>query len=297
MKITFKHIYVILIGLMLNSVISCSLPVTNITSNLQLAIKNNNDIEKVYIALPSYILLMESMIIQDSDDEELLKAYSQLLSAYGSLEETRILRSQEHEDRMIIKERLIIRSQSSLQAAQDAICIWDAKYCDITDKSYQQVEFLIQDADESDTEYLTALAQAWATWIRLNTENWAEIAKIAQLKLLLNFLLTSENINNQIVANIYLGVLNSLIPESMGGTPEKGKQYFENALSLTEGKSAMVNVLYAEYYARLVYDEMLHDKLLKQAIEMENDQSEYRLMNVIAKEKAKWLMKTKRDYF
>ena len=65
---------------------------------------------------------------------------------------------------------------------------------------------------------------------------------------------------------LYLGVINSIRPASLGGKPEQGKAYFEKALDLSGGKNQMVRVLYAQFYARLVFDQALHDRLLHEVI-------------------------------
>ena len=55
-------------------------------------------------------------------------------------------------------------------------------------------------------------------------------------------------------------------PASLGGKPEEGKANFEKALALSQGRNQMVRVLYAQFYARLVFDQQLHDKLLNEVL-------------------------------
>ena len=45
-----------------------------------------------------------------------------------------------------------------------------------------------------------------------------------------------------------------------------GRAHFERALELSGGKNLMVYVLYAKYYARLLFDRALHDRLLTEAL-------------------------------
>ena len=53
---------------------------------------------------------------------------------------------------------------------------------------------------------------------------------------------------------------------SLGGKPDEGKGYFDKALELSGGKNQMVRVLYAQFYARLVFDQALHDRLLNEVL-------------------------------
>jgi len=59
----------------------------------------------------------------------------------------------------------------------------------------------------------------------------------------------------------------------------------------------MALLLYAEKYARLLFDRELHDRLLNELIETDISQSDTTLIDVIAKAKAKKLLAGSDDYF
>jgi hypothetical protein len=96
---------------------------------------------------------------------------------------------------------------------------------------------------------------------------------------------------------MYLGVLASLRPASLGGKPEQGRADFEKALALSGGKNQMVRVLYAQHYARLVFDQALHDKLLNEVIAADPHAPGLTLVNTIAQERARALLASGKDYF
>ena len=98
-------------------------------------------------------------------------------------------------------------------------------------------------------------------------------------------------------AYLYLGVINSIRPASLGGKPEEGKAYFDKALELSQGKNQMVRVLYAQFYARLVFDKELHDKLLNDVLAADPIAPRLTLINTLAKVKAKALLESGKDYF
>jgi hypothetical protein len=98
-------------------------------------------------------------------------------------------------------------------------------------------------------------------------------------------------------AYLYLGVINSIRPASLGGKPEEGKANFEKALELSQGKNQMVRVLYAQYYARLVFDQQLHDRLLNEVLAADPVVPKLTLINTLAKIKAKALLESGKDYF
>jgi hypothetical protein len=92
-------------------------------------------------------------------------------------------------------------------------------------------------------------------------------------------------------------VIDSLRPASLGGKPEEGKANFDKALELSAGKNQMVRVLYAQFYARLVFDQALHDKLLNEVLAADPVAPRLTLINTLAKGKAKALLESGKDYF
>jgi len=96
---------------------------------------------------------------------------------------------------------------------------------------------------------------------------------------------------------MYLGVLNSILPASLGGKPEVAKAHFEQAMNLSEGKNLLAPVMYAEKYARLMFDRELHDRLLKAVLEADPNVHGLTLQNTYAQEQAKALLADADDYF
>ncbi|HEX4974769.1 MAG TPA: TRAP transporter TatT component family protein, partial [Pseudomonadales bacterium] len=84
---------------------------------------------------------------------------------------------------------------------------------------------------------------------------------------------------------------------ALGGKPEEGKQHFERAIAISEGKNLLVKVMYAEQYARLVFDQKLHDRLLNEVISSNPVVPELTLINTFAQEKAHKLLAESKDYF
>ena len=75
------------------------------------------------------------------------------------------------------------------------------------------------------------------------------------------------------------------------------KQHFEKAIAISQGKNLMAKVLYAEKYARLIFDQALHDKLLNQVLKTEPRMRNFTLTNMLAQNQAKALLKSGKDYF
>jgi hypothetical protein len=95
----------------------------------------------------------------------------------------------------------------------------------------------------------------------------------------------------------YLGVLNTLLPASLGGKPEKGRAHFERAIDLSGGRDLGAKVEFAEGYARLLYDRELHDNLLNEVVAANPIEPGSTLTNVLAQERAVELLASADDYF
>ena len=97
--------------------------------------------------------------------------------------------------------------------------------------------------------------------------------------------------------HLYMGGLETVLPASMGGRPEKGRDHFERALVLSDGEFLMTRVIYAEQYARLVFDKALHDRLLNEVLAADPVVEGMTLTNRIAQERARELLADSDDYF
>ena len=92
-------------------------------------------------------------------------------------------------------------------------------------------------------------------------------------------------------------MLEAQVPPSLGGKPDLARSHFEEAIELSAGRNLMVNVLMAEYYARLVFDQDLHDRLLTEVAEAEAVAPGLTMINTLAKERALELLAESDDFF
>ena len=83
----------------------------------------------------------------------------------------------------------------------------------------------------------------------------------------------------------------------MGGKPELGREHFEKAILLSDGKNLTVKVLYARQYARLVFKRELFDRLLQEVTSADPVAADLTLMNILAQQQAKQLLAETNDYF
>lgn len=91
-------------------------------------------------------------------------------------------------------------------------------------------------------------------------------------------------------ALVFLGGFNSQFPAQFGGSPEKGKQYFERALQLTGRRAHQVQLNYARTYALTMNDKAQFVALLNEIIAAPDQGRDVRLANKIARVRAELLL-------
>lgn len=279
---------VVLILIALLQVSGCASLVSSATQkmadNLTTAMLNQNDLETVKAGAPAYLIMLDSLIEGDPENSDMLIAGSKLYGSYTSAFVEDELRSK----------RL---AEKSLTYARRALCLELKIVCEQLDAKLDELQPVLNKVDSDQQPVLYAFASAWAGWVQMNTSDWNALAQIPKLNAMFNRSLELDELHDQGGAHLYLGVLSSQIPPSVGGKPEQGRAHFEKAQILSDNKNLMVNVLFAEHYARLVFNQELHDQLLKQVLSAETREPGLVLVNTLAKRRAALLLEESSDFF
>lgn len=260
-----------------------------LASQLGHAVLNSDDPATVRDGLPAYLLLIDGLVADDGNGDKgkasLLFAAAELNGAYAG--------NFTGDDR----DRARRLAAKALGYARRGTCVQDAALCATLDQDIAGFEAAVAAAPEKHVAGLYALAAAWAGYLQANSEDWGAIADLPKVDALLNRVVAIDPGHARGMARVYLGVLNSLRPESIGGKPELGRGHFEAAIAQSEGRNLYAKTLMAEYYARLVFDQELHDRLLVEVLAADPREPGFTLMNVLAQERAKALVESGKDYF
>lgn len=243
-----------------------------------------DDPETINQAVPAYLVLISSMIKGDEDNVGLLVSGSRLYGAYASVFV---------DDR----DRKIILSRKAYDYAGRAICLSKRAACNVLAMSYSEYEKILGLFTKDDVSVLFSYGAAWAGLVQANRADWNAVAELPKVKATIQRVLELDETISNGDAHLYMGVMESLLPPSMGGKTETAKKHFERALEISGRTNLMAILLYAEKYARLIFDRDLHDSLLKELINADSSQSKVALIDNIAKAKAKKLLANADDYF
>ena len=157
------------------------------------------------------------------------------------------------------------------------------------------VEAAIDDEDSSRGLY--RFASAWAGWIQARSDDYGALADLPAVELAFRRVLALTPGIDHGNAHVYLGVLLAQRPEALGGQPEAAREHFEQAIAISDGRNLMAKILYAEHYARLVFDRELHDRLVEEVLAAEPEAGELTLSNTLARERARELRASADDFF
>ncbi|HRQ63940.1 MAG TPA: TRAP transporter TatT component family protein [Xanthomonadaceae bacterium] len=277
-----------MIGILACLLHGCATVAGNATQRLSdavsLGVLNQDDPAIVAAGLPAYLLLLDGMIAQDPDNAGLLLGGARLYGAYGGSFVDDPARAARHTER-------------ALGYARRAVCSDMAELCAVMTRPYRDFAPVVEKVSVRRTAVLYGLCSAWAGWIQANSEDWNAIADIPKVESCLDRVVELDDRHDSGMPHMYLGVLHSLRPESLGGKPEEGRAAFERALDISDGGNLMARVLYAEHYARLVFDQELHDRLLNEVLNGDVQKPGLTLLNVLARERARELLAESPDYF
>jgi len=257
---------------------------SRLASNLSYAFENHTDVAVVEEATPAYLLMMDALIKDDPENASLLRTAAKLNAAYADIFVKDIERS-----------KLI--TDKALNLAFRAACLDNKKLCNIREKDYNDFKKVIDGCNKNEIGVIYNLGTVWASWIQANQKDWNAVAELPRVEAIMEQVVRLNPNHEDGGAFLYLGTLSTLLPPALGGNPEKGREFFEKAIDISQGKNLYAKVLYAQRYARIIFDKKLHDRLLKEVYDADPNVEGYTLTNIIAQKEAKLLLDTSDDYF
>jgi len=267
----------------------CSWVMSSVTGglaeDLTTAVLNQDDAALVEDGGPAYLILIDGLLEGSPEDQTLLLGAAQLYSAYAA---GFVTEDDERARRMHDKARVY---------AERALCARSERLCETIEGPFEDFEAALSDTDEDDLEALYGFGSAWAGWVQAHSADWGAVAEIPKIDALMQRVIELDEDYEDGQAHVYLGVVHTLRPASLGGQPELGRRHFERAIEISEGRNLLAKVMFADGYGRLVFDKELHDRLLTEVLAADTEAPGFTLTNTVAKERARELLAESDDYF
>ena len=257
---------------------------TKLGEQLSAGILDHDDPATVGAGLPAYLLLLDGLNHDAPDNPARLCLAADLYGAYaGSFVDD--------------PQRARRLASRALAYAERAACATEGQWCGLSKLKFEEVDVAMTTATSEQAGILYCLGGAWAGYIQAHADDWNAIAAIPKARRVIERAVELVPDYRLGQGQLYLGVMNSLLPPAYGGKPELAQRYFEEALQKSEGRNQMVRVLYARHYARLVFDQTLHDRLIDEALAADPKVAGMTLMNTLAQRQALALQANSKEFF
>jgi hypothetical protein len=261
----------------------CSVIGKRASDTLATIVLDQNDPELVTSGLPAYLLFVDGLITQHPENVNLLSAGAQLFAVYGS--------------RFATPEHAVALTAKARGYGERAICIAHKPACGWATTDYDSFVAQLGKVERKQLGPLYSYAVGWLSNLQTTSEDWGAVADLPRVEAVLERALALDETYEHGSLHGYLGILGALRPPALGGKPEEARAHFERAIELSGGKDLSIKVEYARRYARLVFDQELHDRLLTEVLSAPAEAPKLTLFNVLAKKEAEGLLATSKEYF
>jgi hypothetical protein len=277
-----------LVWIALGCLAGCTSLATSVTEDLSAglatAVVDNEDVAGVRDGAPAFLLLVDGLLARDPDSPGLLRTGARLNSAYAAA---------------FVDDpaRQALLTEKALGLGARALCREVKSSCEARSQPFAAFSAWVDRLGARHVETAYVFAAAWAGWIQARADDWDAIADLARPKALMAKIVSLDASFDRGGAELYLGVFETLLPPALGGRAEAGREHFERAIAVSEGRHLLAKVMLAERYARLVFDRELHDRLLAEVLATDPRFPGLTLSNLLAQEQARRLLDSADDYF
>ncbi|MCU0454339.1 MAG: TRAP transporter TatT component family protein [Bacteroidetes bacterium] len=229
--------------------------------------------------LSGNLKLLEALIKGDPKNEKLLLFAAQGYSAYAlafveddSVERARplYLRAREYAFR-------ILEQKMDLRAALAG--------------DLEELRLAVDRLSDDDVPAVFWAAFSWGAFINISRTDLTAMGDLSKVDVLMAFVHKRQPSYYYGGSDAYFGSIQGTIPAVLGGRPDLSKSHFEKAMSYSQGRFLIVQVMFAKTYCVQVQDRELFEKLLSGVLEASlDDMPEARLPNAMAKKKAERLL-------
>ncbi len=274
-----KIIYPIII-ITLIIFLSCS----SLTSGLANSLYKQEDIKLVEDGAPAYLILVEALIDAKPKNKKMLVSGIQMFSAYSSAFVNDPERSKIFADKTKAWALMLLRT-----------------YPKFKEYEYAEIDIFmkwVNTIQKKDVPYVFWAANAWIMWIISDSESIEALLDLPKAKAIIDKIYEVDSTYYYGAPHLFYGIYNCVIPESIGGDLKKAKEEFDKALEYSTDKLLMTKVYLAQFYYKAKFDKKNFIKTLREVINADIEKyPEVRLLNSIAKNQAKELLKKVDEFF
>lgn len=251
------------------------------------AIFEESDLQFAEQSIPANITLMEALYrANDKDDDHLALLLTQSYAGYALafVEDTDPERAKVLYKRARDYGLSVLKKNKHFRAAFE--------------EDPEQFQNAISTFSKDDVPIIFWTANAWGNLVKLGIADPAVLGDLNKVTALMEFVVRTDERYYYGSAHLFFGMIFATTPKSLGGKPDSAKVHFDRCLAIGEKKFLLPYVFLAQSYAVQMQDKALFESSLKIVEEASLDiLPEQRLVNAVAKRKAKALLAKEDDLF
>lgn len=172
------------------------------------------------------------------------------------------------------------------------------EFADAREGSNTEFKKSLQAFSKEDVPAIFWTANAWGNLINVSLSDPAIVGDLPKVNAMMEFVLQHDESYFYGGAHLYFGTILATTPKNLGGKPDSAKYHFDRCLALGDKKLLLPYVYMAKSYCVQVQDRALFLQSLQTVEDASIDiLPEQRLVNAIAKRKAKQLQEKVDDLF
>ncbi len=258
---------------------------------------SENDPELVKEAMPATLKMIEVLLASAPENPELLTTAS---SAFTMYTHAFLMEEADRVEETDLARARALRKRSKdlyLRARDYGLQALEVRYSGFRTGLRENPEQALQQVNEQDVPLLYWTAAAWGSAVGIDAQDYSLLMDLPVIEKMIRRALElneswSDGRLHEFMISFEAG------QAGMGGSIEAAENHFQRALELNQGRSAGTYVTAAEALAVRTQDRPRFQDLLHKALAIDVDTyPEMRLANILAQERARWLLDHMNEYF
>jgi predicted anti-sigma-YlaC factor YlaD len=251
----------------------------------------DDDPELIRDALPFALKTYEALLDSDPENRNLTltaaEGFVTYANAFVQVEAERLDELDLHRARYLRKRA----AKLYLRGRDYALAGLSLDHAEFEKRLRKDPKQVLHELSPRDVPLLYWAAAGWGGAISSDPSNMSLVAELSIVEAIMRRALAlDEDFNNGAIHEFFIAYEGGR-SQAMGGSTERAREHFDRVLTLTQGKKAWPYVSLASSVAVRKQDYKMFKDLLHKALEIDTDAvPKWRLSNILAQEKAQWLL-------
>lgn len=244
------------------------------------ALESQPDPETARQGLPTFLLALDGMIEGDPDDRDQLRTGALAYATYCQsflIDETDRERAARMYDRAREYGLRCLATRPFFAAALEA--------------PVAEFEAVMPRFGPADVPDLYAAAAAWLGWILTHSESMKAVADMPRALALMDRVLALDDTHADGAPHLFYGIFYAARPRGAGQDIDRARRHFDRAAEISGPGNLAIDLAYGEFIGKATLDEAVFTERLQRVLDADLSRwPRRRLMNTIARQRARWLM-------